>query len=115
MEILSSLQSSIPHPSLTPSTVGMRDANYTTGSGHQCRLLEERMPDKQTAKTHFVHATLTALKYGGDGRSRFVSIPCGSVIMITGTRKEFDFVNVEWQGEPLAVFNRDIEEHTREV
>ena len=34
---------------------------------------------------------------------------------MTGTPKEFDFVDIECEGETLAVFDRDIKERTEEV
>jgi hypothetical protein len=57
---------------------------------------------------------MTGMKYE-TGRLRFVTIPRGSVITVTGTPKEFDFVDIEWQGETLAVFDRDIKERSEEV
>lgn len=73
------------------------------------------MSDKPNPKPYRVHATLTALKYASNGHSRFVTIPRGSVIAIQGTRKQFSLVEIEWDGEALAVFNRDLEERAEEL
>jgi hypothetical protein len=72
----------------------------------------ENIPCKASYR---VHTAITALKHMNAGGSRFVTIPRGSVITVTGTPKEFDFVDIECRGETLAVFNRDIEERTEEV
>jgi hypothetical protein len=62
-----------------------------------------------------VHTAITASKHVSGGGSRFVTIPRGSVITVTGTPKEFDLVDIECQGETLAVFDRDIKERAEEV
>ncbi len=62
-----------------------------------------------------VRTAITAIKYSSDGRSRFVTIPRGVVITVTGAPNGFDFLNVEFQGEMLAIFPRDIEEHAEQV
>ena len=72
------------------------------------------MQETPSSLSYRVHTAITALKHVS-GRSRFVTIPRGSVITVTGTPKEFDFVDIECRGETLAIFNRDIEERTEKV
>jgi uncharacterized lipoprotein YbaY len=76
--------------------------------------LEGAMQETPRSLGYRVHADITALKYVS-GRLRFITIPRGSVITVSGTPKEFDLVDVEWQGETLAVFERDIRERAEEV
>jgi hypothetical protein len=72
------------------------------------------MQETPSSLSYRVHSAITAVKYES-GRSRFVTIPRGTVITVIGTPREFDFVDIECKGETLAVFNRDIEERTEEV
>ena len=72
------------------------------------------MQETPSSLCYRVHSAMTGMKYES-GRLRFVTIPRGSVITVSGTLKEFDFVDVECQGETLAVFDRDIKERSEEV
>ena len=73
------------------------------------------MQEESKMPFYRVHTPLAALVHENDGRSRFISIPSGSVITLTGAAKQFDLVDVEWEGRALAVFNRDIEERTEKL
>jgi hypothetical protein len=70
------------------------------------------MQETPSKSDYRVHTALTASKHVSGSSCRFVTIPQGSVITVTGTPKEFDLVDIECQGEMLAVFNRDIQERT---
>jgi uncharacterized protein YraI len=72
------------------------------------------MPNNLT-NAYRVNTAITAVKYSSDGRSRFVTIPRGVVIMVNGTPNGFNFLNVEFEGETLAIFPRDIEQHAEQV
>ena len=73
------------------------------------------MPTEQNPRRYRVRAALTALKYMQNGHSTFVTVPRGSVIAIKSKRREFEVVEIDWEGTALVVFNRDIDERTVEV
>jgi hypothetical protein len=72
------------------------------------------MPNNPT-RAYRVRSAITAVKYSSNGGARFVTIPRGVVITVTGTPEGFDFLNVEFQGETLAIFPRDIKQHAEQV
>ncbi len=50
-----------------------------------------------------------------DGRSRFVAIPRGSVMLVLGMPQLRGLVDIEYDGQRLAVFSRDIEERAHKL
>jgi hypothetical protein len=62
-----------------------------------------------------VHTPITALKCLSDGDYRIVTISPDSVITVVGTPKEFNFVDIECQGESLAIFSPPLEQRAAEL
>jgi hypothetical protein len=73
------------------------------------------MQGKSAGATYRVHTPLVALKYVSDSGSQFVTIPRGATIRVTGERKELGLVEIQYEGEALAIFRRDIEKHADQV
>jgi hypothetical protein len=50
-----------------------------------------------------------------DGSAQFVAIPRGATMLVFGNLQSFGLVDVECEGQRLAVFRRDIEERAEKV
>jgi hypothetical protein len=73
------------------------------------------MEQESKATAYRVHAPLVALTNENDGRTRFVAIPRGTLILVFGKLGSIGLVDVECEGERLSVFSRDIEQRTYEI
>lgn len=68
------------------------------------------------AKTLYkVHTPMMALKHLNDSHCRIVKISRDCVISVIGTPQEFNLVDIDCQGERLAVFSPSIGQRTSEL
>jgi hypothetical protein len=58
---------------------------------------------------------MTGLKHLSDGACSIVTISRDSVITVIGTPQEMNLVDIEYQGERLAVFSPSILERAAEL
>lgn len=65
--------------------------------------------------TYRVHTPLVAQEEEGNGHVRFVAVPRGSLMRVSGRVESFGFVDVQWNGKKLSVFSRDIQERAERV
>jgi hypothetical protein len=72
------------------------------------------MQTNQRKVYYRVHAPITALKLS-EGDYRIVTISRDSLITVIGTPKEFNLVDIECQGESMAVFSPSIEQRAAEL
>ena len=73
------------------------------------------MPDEPTTSVYRVHTPLVAQSVQTDGRARFVAIPRGSIILVSGILGSGGLIDVQCDGARLAVFRRDIEERAEKL
>jgi hypothetical protein len=72
------------------------------------------MQDKSNCASYRVLIPLAAMIPEKNG-SGFIAIPRGAVFVAPGTVNPFDVVEIEFEGQRLAVYNRDIEERTEKL
>ena len=68
------------------------------------------MQDDPKTSVYRVQTPLVAQAHQDDGRSEFIAIPRGSVMLVSGNLGSLGLVDVEYRGKRLAVYRRDIEE-----
>ena len=73
------------------------------------------MPEGSKTSVYRVHTPLMAQARQDDGRSRFIAIPRGSVVVVAGNAGPLGLVDVEYKGKRLAVYHRDIEERAQKM
>jgi len=72
------------------------------------------MEEQSKATACRVHTPLVALT-NENGRTRFVAIPRGSLIVVFGKLGSIGLVDVDFEGKRRSVFIRDIDQHTHEM
>jgi len=65
--------------------------------------------------TYRVRAPLVASTHRKDGRTRFVALPRGSLLLAPGKLGPLGLVDVECEGRKLSVFSRDIHERAVKI
>jgi hypothetical protein len=70
------------------------------------------MQEKSNRASYRVLIPLAASTNNGSG---LISIPRGAVFAAPGSVNLFDVVEIEFEGQRLAVYNRDIEERTEKL
>ena len=62
-----------------------------------------------------VRMPFVAVRSGGDGTFRFVSIEAGAVITLKGQTQHSGLVEIHYAGETVAAFMRDIQDRCEPV
>lgn len=62
-----------------------------------------------------VRTPLVAVRSGGDGTFRFVSIESGAVITVKGQIQHTGLVEIHYEGETVAAFMRDIQDRCERI
>lgn len=62
-----------------------------------------------------VRMPFVAVRSGGDGTFRFVSIEAGTVITVKGQTQHSGLVEIHYGGETVAAFMRDIEDRCERI
>jgi len=72
------------------------------------------MQDKPSGASYRVLIPLAAMIPEQNGCG-LISIPQGAVFVARGTMNPIDVVEIEFEGQRFAVYNRDIEERTEKL
>ncbi len=67
------------------------------------------MDEAEQQKTYCVVEPMMAVKYSQQSKSNFVTIPRGAVITIRRELTQIGVIEVDCDGETLAVFTRDLD------
>jgi hypothetical protein len=62
-----------------------------------------------------VHTPLVTQARQDGGRTEFMAIPRGSLMLVSGDLGSLGLVDVEYKGKRLAVYRRDIEERAEKM
>jgi hypothetical protein len=73
------------------------------------------MQEESKTTPYRVHTPLVAFTNENDGRTEFVAIPRGSIMVVLRKLGSTCLVDVECDGKRLSVFSRDIEQCTDKI
>ena len=73
------------------------------------------MQENANTTAYTVHTPLVAQTRDQDGRIRFVAIPRGSVLTVSGDSLDIGLLDVDCNGRKLSVFSRDIQERAHRL